>query len=325
MKKFYIVTVLVIILQVCFFIGTSFPYSTEKNYRQVCKKYEGLRYKAARDQVNADRSHIPKTDFDRLMNQIDWMEDMEHNRVTAYLPEAKEEKGYVYVEVPLEKAGIEGTLEEKAIPLFVYQEGYRKLFGVEGEYLHFFQAIIVIVLMMFLIDRKERITILRRILYAVIVWGIVYLPELIWIFICYGFSGADFPGISVGEIGEFPIYGVARIMYLVRFFGIFTLEYLIVFLNRLLRKRHYVIDLVLFCLHMLPAAVGAVVVFASKTQVFLCGLSDVLITTNAMKFSYEYVSILLILDIVIIAVCRFYPVYNYTESDIQRMELHFKD
>ncbi len=325
MKKFYIVTVLVIILQVCFFIGTSFPYSTEKNYRQVCKKYEGLRYKAARDQVNADRSHIPKTDFDRLMNQIDWMEDMEHNRVTAYLPEAKEEKGYVYVEVPLEKAGIEGTLEEKAIPLFVYQEGYRKLFGVEGEYLHFFQAIIVIVLMMFLIDRKERITILRRILYAVIVWGIVYLPELIWIFICYGFSGADFPGISVGEIGEFPIYGVARIMYLVRFFGIFTLEYLIVFLNRLLRKRHYVIDLVLFCLHMLPAAVGAVVVFASKTQVFLCGLSDVLITTNAMKFSYEYVSILLILDIVIIAVCRFYPVYNYTESDIKRMELHFKD
>ena len=311
MKKFYIVTVLVIILQVCFFIGTSFPYSTEKNYRQVCKKYEGLRYKAARDQVNADRSHIPKTDFDRLMNQIDWMEDMEHNRV--------------YVEVPLEKAGMEGTLEKKAIPLFVYQEGYRKLFGVEGEYLHFFQAIIVIVLMMFLIDRKEKITILRRILYAVIVWGIVYLPELIWIFICYGFSGADFPGISVGEIGEFPIYGVARIMYLVRFFGIFTLEYLIVFLNRLLRKRHYVIDLVLFCLHMLPAAVGAVVVFASKTQVFLCGLSDVLITTNAMKFSYEYVSILLILDIVIIAVCRFYPVYNYTESDIKRMELHFKD
>ena len=325
MKKFYIVTVLVIILQVCFFIGTSFPYSTEKNYRQVCKKYEGLRYKAARDQVNADRSHIPKTDFDRLMNQIDWMEDMEHNRVTAYLPEAKEEKGYVYVEVPLEKAGMEGTLEKKAIPLFVYQEGYRKLFGVEGEYLHFFQAIIVIVLMMFLIDRKEKITILRRILYAVIVWGIVYLPELIWIFICYGFSGADFPGISVGEIGEFPIYGVARIMYLVRFFGIFTLEYLIVFLNRLLRKRHYVIDLVLFCLHMLPAAVGAVVVFASKTQVFLCGLSDVLITTDAMKFSYEYVSILLILDIVIIAVCRFYPVYNYTESDIKRMELHFKD
>ena len=325
MKKFYIVTVLVIILQVCFFIGTSFPYSTEKNYRQVCKKYEGLRYKAASDQVNADRSHIPKTDFDRLMNQIDWMEDMEHNRVTAYLPEAKEEKGYVYVEVPLEKAGMEGTLEKKAIPLFVYQEGYRKLFGVEGEYLHFFQAIIVIVLMMFLIDRKEKITILRRILYAVIVWGIVYLPELIWIFICYGFSGADFPGISVGEIGEFPIYGVARIMYLVRFFGIFTLEYLIVFLNRLLRKRHYVIDLVLFCLHMLPAAVGAVVVFASKTQVFLCGLSDVLITTNAMKFSYEYVSILLILDIVIIAVCRFYPVYNYTESDIKRMELHFKD
>ena len=325
MKKFYIVTVLVIILQVCFFIGTSFPYSTEKNYRQGCKKDEGLRYKAARDQVNADRSHIPKTDFDRLMNQIDWMEDMEHNRVTAYLPEAKEEKGYVYVEVPLEKAGMEGTLEKKAIPLFVYQEGYRKLFGVEGEYLHFFQAIIVIVLMMFLIDRKEKITILRRILYAVIVWGIVYLPELIWIFICYGFSGADFPGISVGEIGEFPIYGVARIMYLVRFFGIFTLEYLIVFLNRLLRKRHYVIDLVLFCLHMLPAAVGAVVVFASKTQVFLCGLSDVLITTNAMKFSYEYVSILLILDIVIIAVCRFYPVYNYTESDIKRMELHFKD
>ncbi len=325
MKKFYIITVFVVILQVCFFIGTGLPYSTEKNYRQLCKKYEGLRYKEARDQVNADRSHISKTDFDRLMKQIDWMEDMEHHRVTAYLPEAKEEKGYVYVEVPLEKAGMEGTLEEKAIPLFIYQEGYRKLFGVEGEYLHFFQAIIVILIMTFLNYRKEKITLLRRILYTVIVGGIVYLPELIWIFACYGFSGADFPGISVGEIGEFPIYGVVRIMYLVRFFGIFTLEYFVVFLNRLLWKRHYVIDLVLFCLHILPAAVGAVVVFASKTQVFLCGLPDVLITTNAMKFSYEYVAILLILDIVIIAVCRFYPIYNYTESDIKRMELHFKD
>lgn len=37
----------------------------------------------------------------------------------------------------------------------------------------------------------------------------------------------------------------------------------------------------------------------SKIQVFLCGLSDVLIVTNAIKFRYEYV--------------------------IKRMELHFKD
>ncbi len=39
MKKFYIVTLFVILLQVCIFIGMSFPYSTEKNYQQVCKKY----------------------------------------------------------------------------------------------------------------------------------------------------------------------------------------------------------------------------------------------------------------------------------------------
>ncbi len=325
MKKFYIVSILVIILQVCFFVGSGFSYSTEKNYRQVCKKYEGLRYMEARDQVNADRSQISEKNFVRLMEQIDWMEDMEHNRVTAYLPESKEEKGYVYVEVPTEKAGMEGTLEEKSIPLFVYQEGYKKLFGLEGEYLHFLQAIIAIVLMLYLNYRKEKITLLRRILYAVIVGGIVYLPELIWIFICYGFSGADFPGISVGEIGEFPIYGVARIIYLVRFFGMVTLEYLIVFINRLSRKRNCVIYLLLFCLHILPAAIGAVVICVSKTQVFLCGLSDVLIATNALKFSYEYVAILLILDLIIIAVCRLYPIYHYSESDIKRMELHFKD
>lgn len=114
-------------------------------------------------------------------------------------------------------------------------------------------------------------------------------------------------------------------MYLIRFIGIFTLEYLIVFLNRLLRKRHYVINLLLFCLHILPAAVGAVVVFVSKSQIFLCGFSDVLIATNAMKFSYDYVVILLILDIIIIAICRFYPIYHYSESDLKRMELHFKD
>lgn len=302
----------------------SFPYSTEKNYQQVCKKYEGLRYVEARDQVNADKSHIPKTDFDRIMKQIDWMEDMEHNRVTAYLPEV-EEKGYVYIEVPIEKAGMEGIAEEKAIPLFVYQEGYKKLFGIEGEYIHFFQAIIVIVLIMFLHYKKEKITFLKSILYTAIVGGIVYLPELIWILVFYGCSGADFPGISVGEIGEFPICGVARMMYLIRFIGIFTLEYLIVFLNRLLRKRHYVINLLLFCLHILPAAVGAVVVFVSKSQIFLCGFSDVLIATNAMKFSYDYVVILLILDIIIIAICRFYPIYHYSESDLKRMELHFKD
>lgn len=325
MRKFCIVTILVIILQVCFFIGTGFPYSAEKNYRQVCKKYEGLRYMEARKQVNADRSQISKTDFDRLMKQIDWMENLEHNRVTTYLPESKEEKGYVYVEVPPEKAGMEGTLEEKAIPLFVYQEGYKKMFGIEGEYFHFFQAIIVFVLIMFLYYKKEKITFLKRILHTLIVGGIAYLPELIWILVFFGSSGAGYPGISVGEIGGFPIYGVARITYLVRFFGIFTLEYLILFLNRLLRKRHYVIDIVLFCLYMLPAAAGAVVVFVSKTQIFLCGFSDVLIVTNAMKFSYDYVLILLIIDVVIIAVCRFYPIHHYSESDIKRMELHFKD
>ncbi len=325
MKKFYIVTIFVILLQFCFFIGMSFQYSMEGNYRKVCKKYEGLRYMEARKQVNADRSQISKTDFDRLMKQIDWMENLEHNRVTAYLPEVKDEKGYVYIEVPLEKAGMEGALEEKSIPLFIYQEGYKKLFGIEGEYFHFLQAIIVIVLIMFLYYRREKITLSKCILYTVIVGGIAYLPELIWILIFFGYSGAGYPGISVGEFGEFPIYGATRIMYLIRLFGIFSLEYLIVFLNRLLRKRHCVIDLLLFCLHILPAAVGAVVVLVSKTQVFLCGLSDVLIATNAMKFSYDYVLILLIIDVVIIAVCRFYPIYNYSESDIKRMELHFKD
>lgn len=325
MKKFYIVMVLVIVFQACFFIGTDFSYSTERNYRQICKKYEGLRYMEARKQVNADRSQISETDFERLMKQIDWMENLEHNRVTAYLPEVKEEKGYVYVEVPFERAGIEGTLEKMSIPLFVYQEGYKRLFGLEGECFHFFQAIIVIVLIMFLYYRKEKFTFLKYVLYTVIVGGIAYLPELVWMLIFFGSSGADYPGISVGEVGEFPIYGAARIMYLIRFFGIFTLEYFIVFLNRLLRKRQKMIHLLLFCLHILPAAVGAVVVFVSKTQVFICGFPDVLIATNAMKFSYDYVVILLILNVIMIAVCRFYPIYNYSESDIKRMELHFKD
>ena len=194
----------------------SFQYSMEGNYRKVCKKYEGLRYMDARNQVNADRSQISKTDFDRLMKQIDWMENLEHNRVTAYLPEVKDEKGYVYIEVPLEKAGMEGALEEKAIPLFIYQEGYKKLFGIEGEYFHFFQAIIVIVLSMFLYYKKEKITLLRCILYTIVIGGIAYLTELIWILIFFGYSGAGYPAISVGEFGEFPIYGVVRIMYLIR-------------------------------------------------------------------------------------------------------------
>ena len=65
-------------------------------------------------------------------------------------------------------------------------------------------------------------------------------------------------------------------------------------------------------------------VFVSKSQIFLCGFSDVLIATNAMKFSYDYVYFAYF-RYYYIAICRFYPIYHYSESDLKRMELHFKD
>lgn len=322
MKKFYVAAVFVIVLQIFFFIGRSFQYPADADYRQLLKKYEGLRYKEAREQVNADRSQISEKDFERIMEQIDWMEDVEHFHVTAYLP--RSEKGYVYVEVPKEKSGVQGLALEKAIPLLVYREGYKELFGVGEEILHYVQAILVIILTVLLYDGKEKEMLRRRALDAVFIGGIVYLPELIWIFAAYGFSGSEYPGISVGEIGQFAIYGVARIMYAMRIFGIFVFGCLVLFLNRLLRNRRDRIRILLFVFYILPVLVGIVVALVDREQVFLCGFSDLLIATNALKFDYEYIAILLILNIVIIAICRFYPVYHYSEKDIKRMEQHFK-
>lgn len=322
MKKFCAVAAFAIVLQIFFFIWRSFQYPVDEDFWQFVKKYEGLRYTEAREQVNADKSQISERNFERIMAQIDWMEDVEHSHVTAYLPQA--EKGYVYVEIPKEKSGIEGLAEEKAIPLLVYREGYKELFGVGEEILHYVQAIFVIILIAFLYDRKEKETLRRRALDAVIIGGIVYLPELIWVFVTYGFPGLNYPGISVGEIGGFPIIGVIRTMYLMRGLGIFTLGYLILFLNRLLWKRRQLVRLVLFVFYMLPVFVGIVVALVNSDRVFLCGLSDVLVAANVLKFDYEYMAILLILNIVIIVVCKFYPVYHYSEDDIKRMEQHFK-
>lgn len=131
MKKFCVVAAFAIVLQIFFFIWRSFQYPVDEDFRQLVKKYEGLRYTEAREQVNADKSQISERNFERIMAQIDWMEDVEHSHVTAYLPQA--EKGYVYVEIPKEKSGIEGLAEEKAIPLLVYREGYKELFGVGEE------------------------------------------------------------------------------------------------------------------------------------------------------------------------------------------------
>lgn len=322
MKKFYVVAAFAIVLQIFFFIGRSFQYPAEEDFRQLVKKYEGLRYTEARKQVEADKSQISERDFERVMEQIDWLEDVEHYHVTAYLPES--EKGYVYVEVPEERSGVAGLAEEKAIPLLVYREGYKALFGVGEERLHYVQAIFVVILTMLLYGRKEKETLRRRALDAVIIGAIVYVPELVWVFVTYGFSGLNYPGISVGEIGEFPICGVMRIMYLMRVFGIFTLGYLILFLNRLLRKRQHLVRILLFVFCILPVLVGIVVAFVNRDQVFLCGLSDVLVATNALKFDYEYIAILLILCVVINLICKFYPVYHYSENDIKRMEQHFK-
>lgn len=325
MKKFYVVAGMVIVIQIILLSIRSFRYPIEEDYRQLHKKYEGLRYMEAREQVVSNKSSISTSDYKRLIEQINWMEDMEHYRVTAYLPESKTEKGHVFVEVSKEVAGMEGLLETKAIPLLVYQDGYKKLFGLEDGVLHYLQAILVFILMMCLYYKKEKVLLIRRVLDTLMIGCIVYLPELIWVLNTYGYSGASYPGISVGEIGEFPIYGIIRIMYLVRLFGIFTLGFLIIFLNKLLKKQYYLRHILLFAGYMLPSLVGIIVFFVNEHQIFLCGLSDALVMTNAMKFNYEYIIILLVLNIIIIAICKFYPIYNYSEGDLERMKQHFKD
>lgn len=324
MKKIVIFCIVTLAVQAVFWSCKSFFVSgEEKEYRRVLSDYEGMRYDVARREINKNRDLIPARDYDRLMEQIDWMKDLEHTRVTAYLTEDEDDKGYVHVSVPPELSGAEGFSETRAVPLLVYQEGFRDFFGVDHDYVHYIQAILAVIGMMVMYDRVKREGIVKQLRNALWIVGVVYLPEFFWLLVVYGFSGGEYPGVSIGDIGDFSLYGIMRIVFLFRFIGVFTLGNLVMFLNRLLVKKDRLPRVVVGVVWVLPVVIGLAVVLVGGSSYAICGFSDSLIMTNVLAFCYDYIAILFFVNVIILVVCKFYRIYNYTEEDVARMERHF--
>ncbi|MCM1245617.1 MAG: hypothetical protein NC293_08260 [Roseburia sp.] len=323
-KRIIIFSIITLVIQTVFWSCMNYFVPVEEDeYRSVLSGYEGLRYDVARKQVSKDSAFLSAKDYERLMKQIDWMEDVEHGRVTAYLPEIENDIGYVHVSVPEDIAGAEGLSETRAVPLLVYQEGFREFFGVNNDYIHYIQAIMAVIgiLLMYYQVRKERLA--KQLLNALWLVGIVYLPELLWILAVYGLSGGGYPGVSVGSIGEFSLYGIMRIVIAFRFLGVFTLGNMMIFFNRLLVKRKYLPSVVMIVIQIVPVMIGLIFVLSGKFSYMICGLSDSLIMTNAIVFSYDYVTILFFVNVIILAVCKFCRIYIYTEEDVAKMKRHF--
>lgn len=112
-------------------------------------------------------------------------------------------------------------------------------------------------------------------------------------------------------------------MFLFRFIGVFTLGNLVMFLNRLLEKQDRLPRVVVGVVWVLPVVIGLVVVLAGGSSYAICGGSDSLIMTNVLGFCYDYIAILFLVNVIILAVCNFYRIYIYTEEDVARMERHF--
>ena len=324
MKKVVIFCIVTLAIQAVFWTCRSFFVSgEEKEYRGILSDYEGMRYDVARREISKNRDSIPDRDYDRLMEQIDWMNDLEHTRVTAYLTEDEDDKGYVHVSVPPELSGAEGFSQTRAVPLLVYQEGFRDFFGVDHDYVHYIQAILAVIGMTVMYDRVKKEGVVKQLRNALWVVGVVYLPEFFWLFGVYGFSGGEYPGVSVGDIGDFSLYEIMRIVFLFRFMGVFTLGNMVMFLGRLLVKKDRLPGVVVGVVWVLPVVIGLVVVLAGGASYAICGVADLLIMTNVLAFRYEYIAILFFVNVIILAVCKFYRIYIYTEEDVARMERHF--
>lgn len=324
MKRIIIFSIITLVIQIVFWsCKNNFVPAGEIEYRSVLSDYEGLRYDMARKQVSKNRASISEKNYERLIEQIDWMETVEHERLTAYLSETENDKRYVPVSVPAEVTGAEELSETKAVPLLVYQEGFREFFGVNNDHIHYIQAIIAVIGILIMYYQVKRERIVKQLLNTLFLVGIVYLPELLWLLKVYGFSGGGCPGVSIGDMGEFPLYGIMRIVFVFRFLGVFTLGNMMMFFNRLLVKRKYLPSVVVIVMQVLPVLIGLVVVLTGNASYMICGLSDSLIMTNVIAFSYDYVAVLFIVNVIILAVCKFYKIYVYTEEDIERMERHF--
>lgn len=328
-KKFYIIGVIFLVAQIVFYVAKGVtPTQEERDYRAAVEVYEGKRAEDIQIDMDRNPGKFSEKVTAELEEQVLWMSDFEHAMVTYYQSEIEGKKGYVYVPASGEVLGSEGFGEEVGVPLFVYQKGWKYLFGMTEGWRQYIVAFFMIYFVMVILYKKQKVGIGRQILSALVCVILATLPELLWVIIRFGLSGMDFPIHSIAEIGGGSLAGMARTLILMRILGVWMLEELCVFLNKVFWKKERVPIWVLgifVALPLLAAGIAGGMVEEGTPVTLVASLGNLLVGSNTYWVSYEYVGVLCIMAVVIIAFCRLFPVFQYSEEDLARMNRHFKD
>lgn len=327
-KKIYIIGGIFLAAQITFYVAKGVtPTQEERDYRAAVEVYEGERAEDIQLDMKRNPGKFSEKVTAELEEQVLWMSDFEHALCTYYLSEAEGKKGYVYVPASGEILGTEGLGEEVGVPLMVYQKGWQYLFGMTDGWRHYIVAFFMIYFVMSTLHKKQKVTIRKQFLTALVCVVVTTLPELLWVLVRFGLRGTSFPVHSIADIGGGSLAGMVRTLFLLRVLGVWMLEELYVFLNKIFWKKEHVPARLIGILVALPLlAAGIVGMIEEQTPVtMVASLGNLLVGSDAFWVSYEYVGILCMMVAVIIAVCRLFPVFQYSEEDIARMNRHFSD
>lgn len=327
-KKYYIIGIILFVFPILYYLAKGMmPTQEELDYRAAVEVYEGERSQDVERRMKKSPGQFSAEVTEELNKQLLWMSDFEHALCTYYLEEAEGKKGYVYVASSGQILGSEEFGEEVGIPLLIYQKGWHYLIGMTEGWRQYLMAFVMIYFVFVIWYKREKAAIWSQILCAFICVAVTMLPELIWVLCRFGLPGMDFPVHSIADIGGGSLAGMVRTLFLMRVLGVWMIEELYVFLNKRFWKKERMPFWLIGIFVVLPLlAAGIADVVEKGTPVTLAAsLGNLLVGTNAFFVSYEYVGILCIIAVVIIAICRFFPVFHYTEEDIARMNRHFTD
>lgn len=327
-KKIYIIGGIFLAAQIVFYVAKGvIPTQEEQDYRAAVEVYEGERAEDIQLDMQRNPGKFSEKVTAELEEQVLWMSDFEHALCTFYLSEAEGEKGYVYVPSSGEILGSEGFGERVGVPLMVYQKGWQYLFGMTDGWRQYIVAFFMIYFVMSTLHKKQKVGIRRQFLSALVCVVVTTLPELLWVLVRFGLRGTAFPVHSVAEIGGGSLAGMVRTLFLLRVLGVWMLEELYVFLNKIFWKKERMPARLIGIFVVMPLlAAGIAGMIEEGTPVILASsLGNLLVGSDAFRMSYEYVGILCMMAAVIIAFCRLFPVFQYTEEDIARMNRHFND
>lgn len=319
--KYYVFGVFLLIFPIVMYVvsGCKALTSEEKEYRAVADKYEGWRAIDIQKAEEKQKTRMSDGAYQKFEEHVEWMADFEHALCTYYLPEIKGEKGYVSVFASEKLTGGEGIKQKVAIPLMVYQEGYRYLFGIQNPVRHYVAAFTMLYFVLLFLYSRRKWALWKQFLFAAAVVVLVTAPELVWCAWHFGLRGGGYSVRSVEDMGGGTLSGVIRTMFMLRVLGVVMLESIYLFVNKFLYDNHKKSMMIVGCVMLISLITAA----ADERIIIVGSLTNLMVASNAFQVSYQYVGILSLLAVVIIAFCRFFPLYHYSEEDIQRINHHF--